>query len=327
MQVKTIREASKPVYIFSRFAGTVAIKRTTPEELTKSYPQSLLSIIYFAIFTIPAFVYYEDAFNFIKEADVSTTIFITSQVFLVTNFTSIITSAFLIHFYSKTIIAGVETLLDVDKNFDKINSQETLLRTNYSIWKRSIIALMGCLFCSLLPNVMALRINNSSAIITLNFSAAILINSSIKLQYYFASQILYFRFKTLSGLLSALVERSKRCPSYPTSEKSFEKALSKIGKIHKDLVGLAKSVNLIYSVPLLFYVVLYLFSGLNSGYFVVYNFVTGNPLGPFVFLLYVNVSILLTYNLVEFFVLIRSTTSMCCEVSQNVRCKSFSVLN
>lgn len=312
-RVKKFWETCKPIYIISRITGTIALERNESGELTKSYSQSTLSILYSIIFTIPAFIYYEGNVHFISNLDVSTTIYISSEIYVFVHTASLITVPILTNCFTKKLITIIETLSEIDKKLEEtISCKNLLLETNYSIWKHSIFGSIFCPVYIILPNLFVLITHQSPIIIVANYTATMLINSTIKLQCYFATRILYYRFKTLNSLLRVLVDRSEQST---LNEKSFQKSLKEISKLHKDLVGLSRSVNDIFSFPLLFQFILYVLGLLNSSYFVTYKFVSGDYLKPDIFFLLINIFLVLILNLIELFVLIRSTALMCSEVS------------
>lgn len=311
---KHILEAIRPIYILSRITGTIAIKRNKSGELTKSYPQSFLSVFYFVIFTIPAFYHYESAFNFSTHIEISTIIYASSTLFIFINIAFLITAVVLTNCHTKQIITIMENLFEIDKALENMGAQNQLLEANYSAWKHIRIALILFALYALPTNGIGFICNINSEIMIINFFIVHSVNFSTKLQYYFATRIFYFRFKQLNDFLKVLVNESRKSAKYPLVEKSFEKDIRDISKVHKKLVDSAGLLNNAYSFTLLFDVVLYTLTLLNSGYFIVFNIIVNKHLNFFFFFLTVTIVLLLIYNLGELLVLIRSTILMCYEV-------------
>lgn len=314
-QIKLVLEASKPIYFLSRIAATVAIKKNKSGELHKSHLQGVLSVIYFIIFSIPAFIYYEKILHFTQTIEVSIIIAGASKAYLTLSITSLITATILTNCYSHTIVSIIERLANVDKQLENFNVRTTLLQSNYSLWKDTVLSSV-VYFLFVFPLVLlGFNFNINSAVVVLNLAVVLLVNFSTKLQYYFATRLFYFRFKVLNDLLKAFVVDSKRIAKYPLVEEAFHKSIKEISNIHRELVKAARLVNSSYSFCLLFHVLLYLLGLLDLIYFVTFKFITIIDLNKSMILLFINYLIILVYNLIELYVLIRSTSLMCYEVS------------
>jgi hypothetical protein len=313
--MNTVHMVLAPIHINAKILGIAAIKVHNGRAICSKFGL-LQNITYLIAFGILSSIYYKalevntgpSDFNQIKKA--------MDMIYFrrVGNTFTMLVGFFIVYTNCKNIAEQIEKISRIDLHLIRLRQGENLNNGNKQIRKDLIVLVVAANAFHILGTFISSLVKDENvAITTIIMVYPRLVVASLNLHFYALAMIIQNRFKIINTFLLEVAEKSRKTPA---SGQSFNREeIIEVMQIHKNLLGIARQVNKIFSFHMLLWIGA-CFIGIISDLYVA-NFILLLQL----FSKYYHVYFSLLKNVIiydlDLFYFSKRTTQLCLEVGRS----------